>query len=446
MAGESISQRGSEKDREIAHSVRSEELAAQRTALFGRLLSLMIVAPLVTFLAPWPGPVFVYVVLVGFALLGWGAWLVANAKWGRMWHQYAFVTADCALLTFVLLYPNPMVPLEFPPQFALRFGSFIFFFILLSGLAYVYQPKLVLWGGISAAICWSIGVLLLLRLPDSVWAQSDGSTFEAILENFSLPTYVDLGIRVQEIVVLLIVAFLLALSVRRARQVALRQASLAREKENLGRYFPRKTAQLLADRSDPFSKPSEHDAAVLFADLVAFTNWSQKHTPQQTITMLRHIHGLLTDVVFRHDGTLDKFIGDGLMATFGTPEPTNSDASDALAAMVEMAEAFDDWTRNQENGVELRLSIGVHYGPVVIGNIGTKDRLEFAVLGDTVNIASRLENATREVGCRCLASAAIVAAAMAENRPEVERDLAKLERHGSIQLRGRSGEIDVYRM
>ena len=423
-----------------AAPLKSEELAAQRTAVVSRTLALAVIAPLVTVLTPWPGPIFIYIILVAFVLLGWLGWWVANTDWGKRWHQYAFVTADFALLTFALLYPNPFVPVEYPPQIALRFGTFVYFFVILAGLAYVYQPRLVLWGGISAAICWAIGVGTLLNLPESVWRSPEDLNIEAILVLFGDPNFIDLGVRVQEVIVFLIVAGLLALAVRRSRMIAVRQARLARERENLGRYFPQKTAQLLAERSDPFSTPREHDCAVLFADLVAFTNWSGKHTPRETIELLQKVHGLLAQIVFRNDGTLDKFIGDGLMATFGTPEPEEYDASNALTAMIEMVEEFEKLNL----GGEVGLAVGVHYGPVVIGNLGTEERLEFAVLGDTVNIASRLEAATRSVGCRALASSALIDRAEAESHPDFNENLGKLRSSDAVALKGVAKKTAVF--
>lgn len=435
-------------DQDTLKALRAEELAAQKTAMTGRTIALVVIAALVTLLSPWPAPLFTYGLLAVFVWLGWCAWFVARSEWGRPWHQYLFVTADFALLTVTLLYPNPLTPFDYPPQFALRFGPFIYFFVLLAGLAYVYQPRLVLWGGISGSISWAVGIACLMALPDTATAPSGEIDFQTLFAAIAQPTYVDAGIALQEIAVFLIAAGLLALAVRRSRTIALRQAVLAREKENLGRYFPKKTAQMLAERTDPFSNPSEHEAAVLFADLVAFTSWSEKHSPQDTIRLLREVHGLLADVVFRHDGTLDKFIGDGLMATFGTPEPSNADASNAVAAMIEMIEVFERWkqTSGLEEGRQLRLAVGVHYGPVVVGNIGSRRRLEFAVLGDTVNVASRLEGATREVGCSCLASASLIDAAEAENREEVAALRARLTHRGPIKLRGHSREIDVYQL
>jgi len=159
---------------------------------------------------------------------------------------------------------------------------------------------------------------------------------------------------------------------------------------------------------------------------------------------------LLAQIVFRNDGTLDKFIGDGLMATFGTPDATGKDASNALVAMVEIVEEFDALKQNGKltTGGDLQLAVGIHYGPVVMGNIGSRERLEFAVLGDTVNVASRLESATRQLGCRGLASGGLIVAAAREMNAQVEltdyRD--KLELSPPIKLRGLKEEIEVFKL
>lgn len=432
---------------ENRHSLKREELAAQKAAMIGRTIALCFVGGLVTFLVPWPGPLFTYALLILFALMGWFSWFVAQSDWGKPWHQYAFVSIDAILATIVILYPNPLLPFDSPPQFVFRFGVFIFFFVLIAGLAYVYNPRLVLWGGFSVAVSWGAAVLWMMGLPDTVWSPFVPVGFESMLADMAQPTFIDLSARLMEIAVVLIVAGLLALAVKRSRMVALRQARLGRERENLGRYFSKQTAKMLAERADPFAQPSEHHCAVMFADLVAFTSWSEKHTSAETIELLRSVHGVLADVVFRHNGTLDKFIGDGLMATFGTPEPTKNDASNALAAMVDMHAAFEEWrkTRPPGKGATLNLAIGVHYGPVVIGNIGSENRLEFAVLGDTVNVASRLEGATRVLGCHCLASAALVDAA-AREQPQREAVQSALTHHGAIPVRGRDAQIDVYKI
>jgi adenylate cyclase len=426
-------------------SFEAEELAAQKTALIGRTVAILLIAVLTSFLTPWPGPLYLYFLLALFMVLGFAAYRVARAPWRKPWYAFAFVTAEFSLLTFTLIYPNPLVLLDLPPQIGLRFGNFIYFFVLLAGLAYLYRPSLVLWGGLSAAVSWFVGVTWLASLPNAVWRPPVDGDVAAFLVLIADPNFIDLGVRVQEVAVLLITAGLLAMAVNRARAIALRRANLASERTNLARYFPRKTVDMLARKTSPLSQPREHNAAVLFADIVAFTTWSENRPPAATIAVLREVHGLLAETVFKHDGTLDKFIGDGLMATFGTPEPSRRDAVNALSAAVEMVEVFETWRRSRRagEGSELKLAIGVHYGPIVLGDIGSNRRMEFAVLGDTVNVASRLENANREIGSRCIVSAGLVEAAKSENPSETAATVAKLDPYGPLALRGHSDAMSV---
>lgn len=425
------------------HSLKAEELAAQLAAFRGRIIALAFIAVLITILTTWPGPIFAYGLLVLFLVNGTVAYRIACAPWGRPWHQYIFVSIDAALLTFTLLYPNPFLPIDLPIQFNLRNGVFIYFFVILAGLAYVYRPHLVVWCGISVTVFWSIGVYWIMRQPGSIWQDLTDNDFDAFLEVYSSPSYVDLGVRVQEVVVFLIVAGLLALAVSRARAIALRQANLAQERANLARYFPSQTADLLASQTDPFADPREHNAAVLFADLVSFTAWAQKRPPSETIALLRDVHRLLAEIVFRNGGTLDKFVGDGLMATFGTPRPGDRDASSALAAAVQLSDEFVAWSKASTIQDLPKLAIGVHYGPIVMGDIGTDNRLEFAVLGDTVNVASRLETATRELQCRCLLSQELVDVAAKEDAGGIQAYHDRLNKRAEIALRGRRGKIGV---
>ena len=427
-------------------SFKQEELSAQKTAVVGRSIAMVAIAVLVSFLAPWPMPVYYYFTLSIFIVLGWAAYWLAQSPRGKPWHQYAFVTADFVFLTFVILYPNPFIPYDFPSQLVLRGGAFVHFFVLLAGLTYIYQPRLVLWGGISASVSWMLGVAILLNKSETIWRIVPDENLTRFIHNIASPYYIDFGARLQEVAVFLIVAGLLALAVKRARKIALRQIGLARERENLARYFSPETAELLAQKSNLLSEPREHKAAVLFADLVGFTTWSQTHTPAETIEYLREVQSLLTGVIFRHNGTIDKFMGDGLMATFGTPEPSNVDASNALSAAIDISNSFEKLRLSKlvGEGRRLKLAVGVHYGQIVIGDIGTKDRLEFAVLGDAVNVASRLEQATRRVGCICLLSNDLVQAAEYENSKNFKNDRKNLNDIAPIELRGRSGKIDVF--
>jgi adenylate cyclase len=185
--------------------------------------------------------------------------------------------------------------------------------------------------------------------------------------------------------------------------------------------------------------------AVLFADVVGFTAWSERHGPSEVISLLRDVHARLEEAVFRHEGTLDKFIGDGMLATFGTPAPGPRDASNALACLVSILIEFETWNaRRARAGREpIRISLGCHYGPVVVGNIGTDRRLEFAVVGDTVNVASRLEALTRELSCKAAISGALANAVLIEAAGQGSHQLANFVERGVQTLKGRTEKVSV---
>jgi adenylate cyclase len=201
----------------------------------------------------------------------------------------------------------------------------------------------------------------------------------------------------------------------------------------------------LARQDTALAQTREQDAAVLFSDLVGFTHWAERHSPQEVIEVLREVHARLEEAVFRHHGTVDKFIGDGMMATFGTPDPGPSDASNALACLIAILIEFEVWNGRRERlGREpLRISVGLHYGPVILGNIGTDRRLEFAVLGDTVNVASRLEALTRELGSRAAISGDLATAVMIETDAAGSNSLASFKERGARALKGRDETVQV---
>ena len=303
------------------------------------------------------------------------------------------------------------------------------------------------WGGVIGGMMWSIGVLWIVMRPETVTSAGTFASRDEFIATVLSPTYVDLGFRVQEVVVLLIVAGLLALVVERSRKLVMRQVASERERGNLARYFPPTMVDRLASMDAPLSQTREQNVAVLFADIVGFTRWSEDRSPTEVIAFLRQVHSRLENAVFEHGGTLDKFIGDGVMATFGTPETGPNDAANAVGALRTILESFDEWnaSRASEGEEPVGISVGIHYGPVVVGDIGTERRLEFAVLGDTVNVASRLEQLTRSMGCRAVVSDNLVAAV----RAAVEEDgaakvLDGLQGGASEDIRGRHEPVRIW--
>ncbi len=253
------------------------------------------------------------------------------------------------------------------------------------------------------------------------------------LAPFFDPNDPQISLRVQEAVIFVIVATALSLKGWRANQLLLRQAKLAGERANLSRYFAPTVVDALASGAADIATARTRDIGVMFTDIVGFTALAERLPDAEVLAILRRYYAAIEREVFENGGTLDKYLGDGVMATFGTPVPGPDDAANALRAARRIVAAVD--------ALDLRgarVSVGVHFGPATVGDVGPARRLEFAVIGDTVNVASRLEAATREMGCRIVASDALVqrAAAVASEEGFV--------RHGGIALRGRDGAIGVW--
>ena len=422
-----------------------EQRDGRRLAVKGRTFALIAVMVLLVFVNPWPAVLYFHGLLVVFILLGYAEFGLYCSRLHRTWHDYAFAAANFALLTYTLLVPNPLIDFSYPPQLAFRFGNFIYFFLLLMGLAFSYLPRVVLWGGLFGAAAWAAGVGWMLTLPGTSFLPGpDLTNADAAIDAILRPEFADLGVRLQEIVVFLIVAALLAVIVTRARSLVWRQAAAERERANLARYFAPTMVDRLAQTESPLSQVREQPVAVLFADIVGFTEWAEPRRPTEVIGLLCQVHARLEQAVFEHGGTLDKFVGDGVMATFGTPEPGPRDTANGLACVHAILADFQRWNadRAAAGESEVRIVLGLHYGAVVVGDIGTERRLELAVLGDTVNVASRLERLTRDLDCHAVVSDAVIQALPGD--ADTAALVGPLTQAVPQRLRGRSEMVAVW--
>ncbi|MBL8659713.1 MAG: adenylate/guanylate cyclase domain-containing protein [Rhodospirillales bacterium] len=187
-----------------------------------------------------------------------------------------------------------------------------------------------------------------------------------------------------------------------------------RERTNLARYVPAAFADLLAGADKPFGSDKVQQAAVMFVDMVGFTRIGEQLTPPEQLALLRAFHRRVEAVISAHGGTIDKFAGDGASASFGALGPQVEDAARALRCARALAADIAAWGASHADRAQApRIGIGLHYGPVVVGEIGGERQQQFTVSGDTVNMASRLEALTRSHGVVIIASDALVECARA---------------------------------
>jgi adenylate cyclase len=394
--------------------------------------------------------VWYYQAILGlFGLLVLGNYMLAQSRWDRPWRTYAFQLCFLALLVAVIILPNPFVE-SWPIQTRLRFGNFVYVLLFLTPIALTFRPLAMIWAGLCAALAWAIGVAWVALRPDSKswWspeALAPVGSHEA-LALFLDPRFVYVEGHIQDVVIVLLMAGVLALVVWRSRRLVLSQIGLARERANLARYFAPTVVDRLAQLDAPLGATRLQPVAVLFADIVGFTRFAESSDPHTVVATLRAFHGKLERAIFDQGGTLDKFLGDGIMATFGTPSVGPHDARNALAAALAACAAIESWNgeRVARGEPPIRVSIGIHYGPVVLGDIGSERRMEFAVLGDVVNVAQRLEGLTRQLDCQIVVSDDFVHALRTQGTGEADALLAGFCAAQSQELRGREQPVAVW--
>ncbi|AFM11490.1 adenylate/guanylate cyclase domain-containing protein [Turneriella parva] len=202
----------------------------------------------------------------------------------------------------------------------------------------------------------------------------------------------------------LLIGGLLAWITHSYRKSIYQAAQLEVASTELGRYFSPSVRDTIVSQQVSFGGVRV-EAAVLFSDIRGFTSMSEKLTAEETVAFLRAYHERMVEVIYRNGGTVDKFIGDGIMVTFGTPQPRSDDAERAVRCAIEMLATLD--AMNAQGKTPVAMGIGIDFGHVIAGNIGSASRLEYTVIGDTVNTASRIESATKEYGKSILFSEAV---------------------------------------
>lgn len=209
-----------------------------------------------------------------------------------------------------------------------------------------------------------------------------------------------------------------------------------------GRFLNPNVVRQIVDQGETVESLSGRNCniTVLFSDIRGFTTLSETRTPHEVVTLLNRYFERQVDVVFRHGGTLDKFIGDCIMAFWGAPVDDPEHAQHAVAAALEMQQVLlafkKELAAEGSNVVDFDVGIGVHTGPAVVGFIGAQRKLDYTAIGDTVNLASRVEGLTKGVA-RVLVTHDTMVACQSSN-------LFGFASHGAFPVKGRAAAVELY--
>jgi adenylate cyclase len=209
-------------------------------------------------------------------------------------------------------------------------------------------------------------------------------------------------------------------------------------KRAFAQYVPAEVVNRLIERPELLELGGEErELTLIFADLANFTIMAEKLEPRAVVKVLGRYFDAMSTVIYRHRGTVDKYIGDGIMAFWGAPLPDDQHAEHALQAAIDMQSRFDKLARQlkKEGGPLVSMRIGIHTGNVIVGNVGSRARFAYTAIGDAVNLASRLEGANKAYGTSILLSEATV---------RHLKDGVPLRPVDSVMVKGRTDAVTIF--
>ncbi len=293
------------------------------------------------------------------------------------------------------------------------FGAVLLFGLLAAGLWWLRSPVVALAGAAGLFGVWC-AVCILAFLNAGIWLTFSFAALTIALVGGAL------------------------LVERTATEFRLRRSAEA-ERGRLARYV----SPLAAARQGPGDDGERvRQAAVMFVDMVGFTRRSEDLAPGETLALVRRFHGMVAACAEAHRGIVDKFIGDGALIVFGFPQAGPNDAADALACARDLVVRVDDWNGKEDPASNpIDLGIGIHFGPVALGEIGGARQSQVTVMGDVVNLASRLQSITREQGTRIIASDAAMESARAAGGSRAQDGFERLP---MLEVRGRERPVGAW--
>ncbi len=320
------------------------------------------------------------------------------------WFISLSVAADIALLmitiwSFHLQYGQP-------PSFYLKAPTLLYIFIFIALRALRFEARYVVLAGGVSALGW---VLMFLYV---IFAEPGNPMITRDYVQYLTTNSVLIGGELDKIISIAMVTGILALAISRARGLLERSVSEGDRARTLSRFFaPAVIEQMAAaEKEVSLGQGVEREAAILMMDLRGFTPFAQNLPPDDLICLIVDYQSRMVPIIRKYNGVVDRFEGDGIIASFGSVRESSTYAADVLNAVSELIEAADAWAaeRRSEGEEPINVGIAVTTGPIIFGIIGDEQRLEYTILGDCVNVSAKIEKHTKVENVRALASAEVI--------------------------------------
>ncbi|MFO1160018.1 MAG: adenylate/guanylate cyclase domain-containing protein [Reyranellaceae bacterium] len=291
-----------------------------------------------------------------------------------------------------------------PAVFYLKVPTLLYIFLFIALRALRFEARFVVFTGLASAVGWI--VLVLYALSGRGGPPNMTDDFVEYMNSNALLIHAEAN----KVLAILLTTAVLAIAIARARNLLVRSVAEGAAARDLSRFFDPGVANRIrsAAMSIKAGEGEMRDVAILTVDLRGFTRLSTELPPGDVMKVLQDYQGRVCPLIARHGGSIDKFLGDGILASFGAVAPSATAAADALRAADAVLEAANRWAaERQAKGLEpLSIGLAVASGRVVFGAVGDGERLEFTVIGDAVNFAAKLEKHNKDEKTRALTSVA----------------------------------------
>lgn len=357
-----------------------------------------------------------------FLVHGLGSLHVAHSGRFRPWMGWVFATMDVALLVGVL--HLSLRALDLGGAWLSAVPGLWAAPLILSFGALRYNPWIQAW-----VLVLLLAGLLGVALVNGV--EGPGAP--------PPPSPAELPANVMRVIMLVLTGVVLVIAAWRARKLLHRAVHEVMRRQNLTRYLPPQLAVRLAEDGEAvLVRGACVEAAVMFVDIRGFTRRTRRMPPEDVQSFLSAFRARVMAAADAHHGVVDKFIGDAAMIVFGAPVARPDAAAEAIACARAVLAETDRWSEALEKGgaAPVAVGIGLHWGTVFCGAVGTEERLEFTVLGDTVNVAARLQEECKTTGLSFVASREVLAEA-----GETPEGWVAMAPH---PVRGRDGDLTLF--